>query len=159
MLTVTHFFSWIGDWERVVLIGITLLIVLIYYRRYREAWFLLGVVVIAKLSSVFLKEFFARTRPDMALWLTDASGFAFPSGHATVAMALYGSLGYLAWRQVKHPTIRYLALAICFILVVGIGLSRVYLGVHWLTDVLGGWLLGAVVLFLLDSIVTKRKWG
>lgn len=159
MLTVAHFFSWLGDWERVVLIGITFLIVLMYYRQYREAWFLSGVVAIAKLLSVLLKELFERIRPDMTLWLTDASGFAFPSGHATVAMALYGGLGYLAWRQLKHLITRYLTLVICFILVVGIGLSRVYLRVHWLTDVLGGWLLGAAVLLFLDLTVIKRKWG
>lgn len=149
MTSLWQFFSWIGDWERVVIIGMVLLAIFIWLGWRREAILLFSAVVVAKAASILLKHFIARERPDLSLWLTDASGFSFPSGHATVAMALYGGLGVILWQRFKRPLHRYLAVAFCLIIVLGVGLSRVFLQVHWLTDVVGGWMLGGVILLVL----------
>lgn len=149
MTSLWQFFSWIGDWERVVIIGMVLLAVFVRLGWRREAILLFSTVVVAKAASILLKHFIARERPDLTLWLTDASGFSFPSGHATVAMALYGGLGYILWKRSSSLLHRYLAVAFCLIMVIGIGLSRIFLQVHWLTDVLGGWVLGGTILVAL----------
>lgn len=150
-----HFFTWLGDWERVVLIGLALLGVFIWRGLKQEAIILFTTVVAAKLLSILFKYFFAFDRPDSNLWLTDASGFSFPSGHATVAMAFYGILGYLLWQRLTDPKKKYVAVALCALLVLGIGLSRVVLGVHWPRDVVGGWVLGAFTLFMTLKIFSK----
>lgn len=150
-----HFFTWLGDWERVVLIGLTLLGVFIWRGLKQEAVILFTTVAAAKLLSILFKYFFAFDRPDSNLWLTDASGFSFPSGHATVAMAFYGTLGYLLWQRLTDPKKKYVAVALCALLVLGIGLSRVVLGVHWPRDVVGGWVLGILTLFMTLKIFRK----
>ncbi len=151
MLSVFHFFTWLGDWERVVPIGLVILGLLLARGWKREAIILLTSVLSAKLLSVLFKLFFAAERPDPSLWLTDASGYSFPSGHATVAMALYGTLAMLLWPRLAGWK-KYLLGLICTLLVLGIGFSRLALGVHWFTDVLGGWLLGLATAVLVTAI-------
>ncbi|MFI1171134.1 phosphatase PAP2 family protein [Streptomyces melanogenes] len=89
----------------------------------------------------------ARPRPAMADWATHASGHSFPSGHATTAAL---TAGLLVWGVTTRSRSASAHLAAVLILGWGaaVGLSRVYLGVHWLTDVLGGWLFAAVWLTL-----------
>ncbi len=155
MISFFAFFSWLGDWEQVVLIGLVILGVFIWHGLKQEAIILFTTVAVAKLLSLLFKYFFAFDRPDPNLWLTDASGFSFPSGHATVAMAFYGTLGYLLWQRLDDSRKKYLVAALCTILVLGIGLSRIVLGVHWPRDVLGGWTLGAATLLVVMNLFKK----
>lgn len=141
MSSLFYFFSWVGDWERVVLIGLAIMAILIWYGWTREAIIIFTTVLSAKLLSILFKYFFAADRPDPSVWLTDASGFSFPSGHATVAMALYGTLGIMLWPCLDGKK-KYVAAFLCTLFVLGIGVSRLVLGVHWPNDVLGGWFLG-----------------
>ena len=156
MTSLWQFFSWIGDWERVVLIGIVMLLIFLWLKWRHEAILLFSTVVVAKAVSILLKHFIARERPDLSLWLTDASGFSFPSGHATVAIALYGGLGIILWRRLQNPLPRYFSGALCLLMIVGIGLSRIFLQVHWFTDVLGGWIFGGIVLWAFFVSSQKR---
>ncbi|WP_406341357.1 phosphatase PAP2 family protein [Streptomyces sp. NBC_00648] len=96
----------------------------------------------------------ARPRPAMADWATHASGHSFPSGHATTAAL---TAGLLVWGVTARSRSASAHLTAGLILLWGaaVGLSRVYLGVHWLTDVLGGWLFAAVWLTL-GTLVTAR---
>jgi undecaprenyl-diphosphatase len=94
------------------------------------------------LLNPLMKALFLAPRPTMIEHLVAASGHSFPSGHAAGAMALYGALALLS---------RSLALQlICAGLIVATGLSRVWLGVHWPSDVIGGWAEGAACLLVMS---------
>jgi undecaprenyl-diphosphatase len=101
-----------------------------------------------------VKEVVDRPRPSEALvhvnnHLTDPS---FPSGHALNSMLLYGFLFYLAMVYLRNIWLRLAVQAACLWLIIGNGLQRVYSGEHWTSDVLGGYLLGAIGVALLIAI-------
>ena len=90
-----------------------------------------------------LKLDFARPRPELVSHLVDVNSFSFPSGHATMATITYLTLGVLLARVQQRRRMKLYVLAIATFLALLVGITRVYLGVHWPTDVLAGWCLGA----------------
>ncbi|MEX1995453.1 MAG: phosphatase PAP2 family protein [Candidatus Saccharimonadales bacterium] len=105
--------------------------------------------------SVLLKLFLKRTRPD-TLYVDEMvfKTYSFPSSHAFGAMVVYGFLVYLAYSHLPHP-LNYLTATGLAGLIFLIGISRVYLGAHFPTDVIGGWLLGGLCLFLIIKFAVK----
>lgn len=105
---------------------------------------LLALVMIGAVSLDHLVKFLvARPRPPLFLQLVPSSGWSFPSGHATESAAVYFGLVCMAARNKTRPAIKTVAYALAFVAVSLIGISRVYLGVHWPTDVVYGWALGS----------------
>ena len=93
------------------------------------------------LMNLALKGFYRRERPFEVSPLAHADGFSFPSGHAMGAMLFFGALAYVVYFSIeKHRKWRVAAAAVCILATMAIGLSRVYLGVHYLTDVVAGWI-------------------
>lgn len=90
-----------------------------------------------------MKVGFDRPRPDLVAHLTPVHSLSFPSGHAMLSAIIYLTLGALLARSQKSQTIKIYILSISMTLAFLIGLSRIYLGVHWPTDVLAGWCIGA----------------
>ena len=119
-------------------------VVLIVRHRYGWAIYLAGTTGIGSLMLLELKRYFARARPDIAEALRRASGYSFPSGHAMGSAIVFGALGYLALRSQRTWRAKAAALAAAVTLVVTIAASRVYLGVHWISDVGAGVSMGAV---------------
>jgi undecaprenyl-diphosphatase len=101
-----------------------------------------------------LKHWVGRPRPagDAITILLPAVGLSFPSGHAMSAAVVYGCVGLMAWLHLTRPLARWTALLGCTFLALAVGLSRVYLGVHWFSDVLGGWVAGLLLLLLLAQL-------
>jgi undecaprenyl-diphosphatase len=89
-----------------------------------------------------LKFGFGRPRPELVSHLVNVNSFSFPSGHATMAAVTYLTLGVLLARVQKRRRMKFYVLVVASILVVLVGFTRVYLGVHWPTDVLAGWCIG-----------------
>lgn len=96
------------------------------------------------LLNIGLKMFFARDRPEMDIHFAVASWYSFPSGHAMGSFVLYAALAYIGLRQPFPWSVDSGILAAAFTMILLIGLSRVYLGVHWSSDIAGGWSAGAV---------------
>jgi len=103
-----------------------------------------------------LKGIFQRPRPGIA-WAEVQPGFGFPSGHAMNSFVVYVALALVAW-WLAGRRVGVAALALAIILAVGIGISRIYLGAHWLTDVGGGYLAGALWLLCLVAASTSLWW-
>ena len=118
----------------------------------------------AVLNSV-LKMIFARARPDPASALAVAQWYSFPSGHAMGSFITFGALAYLALRQPWPWVAKSAGLAVALTTVVLVSLSRVYLGVHWASDIAGGWSAGtvwltsAVVAFEMLLRLRQRRRG
>jgi len=110
-----------------------------------------------------LKYAIARPRPDQTLWLVPESGYSFPSGHSNGSLILYMFLAILIGRWLilhAKPVSAMVLRIVLAVLVVFIGLSRIFLGVHYPTDIIGGWLLGSALLtlflILYDTYWPKR---
>jgi membrane-associated phospholipid phosphatase len=95
------------------------------------------------LLNIVLKNFFQRPRPDDSLWLATVSGFSFPSGHSMGAMLFFGSLAYVIYFTFERSRVeRIAAIVVCVLATLAIGASRIYLNVHYLSDVIAGFLGG-----------------
>ncbi|MEO8584602.1 MAG: phosphatase PAP2 family protein [Acidobacteriota bacterium] len=116
--------------------------VLISRHRSRWAWYLAITSAGGVALNQLLKFHYVRQRPDLAAAVLGAMGYSFPSGHAMNATIILGALSYLAARSIEHWKEKSAALAALATLALAIGISRIYLGVHWASDVGGGFVAG-----------------
>ncbi|MBI5005281.1 MAG: phosphatase PAP2 family protein [Candidatus Lloydbacteria bacterium] len=141
----TQFFSTVGllgKWHIVlwILLAVSLALWLLDKRVFIIP--LLISVSGAELLTGTLKNIIARPRPEMAKVVENS--FAFPSGHATVAVALYGFLAYILFRMCRTRKEKIVVSAAAVFIILLIGFSRLYLGVHYVSDVIAGYLVGAL---------------
>lgn len=115
----------------------------------------LGVAVVGSIVLNFLlKNLFGRARPELWNRIVDVGYYSFPSGHAMVSLVIYGLIGYIL--STRFPRARTLIICLTVILVAAIGFSRLYLGVHWPTDVAAGYAAGLV--WLIACISSLKVW-
>jgi undecaprenyl-diphosphatase len=146
--------AFLGQPSVLVVISLGLGIWLLIQRRPFEATTLAIAALGAAGLNYWLKQMFARDRP--ALWerVVDVRYYSFPSGHAMVSMVIYGLIGYLLATRFRRW--RVLILSFTTILILAIGFSRLYLGVHWPTDVAAGYAAGLV--WLIACIFSLEIW-
>ena len=101
-----------------------------------------------------LKNILQRPRPT-EYRIIEETGYSFPSGHSMVSMAFYGYLIYLIYKYVKNKYVKWISITLLGILICLIGISRIYLGVHYTSDVLGGFLISISYLIIYINIVNK----
>jgi len=141
----TSFFTvmtMIGGPAGVIAIAAVVTIALLITKRFRWAIYVAINVGIGSLIDAELKRYFARARPDVAEMLRRASGYSFPSGHAMGSTILFATLSYLAIRALPRWRWKSAALAVGSTFIISVALSRVYLGVHWISDVGAGIIIG-----------------
>ena len=111
-----------------------------------------------KLMNSLIKHLVERPRPEVVHLVTE-HGFSFPSGHSITSMFFYGFAIWLVWRYVDNQTARRILTVLLAIPMLLVGPTRIYLGVHFPTDVLGAWCLGfaAIVLFIEIVCVYDKK--
>ena len=129
------------------ILTIIALIVFFYLRiqkKYPELYFMLAAVIGGTIISFGLKEIFGRERPDEVFRLVDVSSLSFPSGHSMMSAVVYLTLAVLVSRIQKQRKLKIYIITVAIFLSFIIGVSRVYLGVHYPTDVIGGWTIGIV---------------
>lgn len=111
-------------------------------------------LVIVTILNQLLKAILQRPRPT-EYRIVEETGYSFPSGHSMVSMAFYGYLIYLIYKYVKNKYIKWISIVLLSILVCSIGIIRIYLGVHYTSDVLGGFLISMSYLVIYISAVNK----
>ena len=133
-----------------VLIAITIGI-LLFVKNKKVGLCVASNLIITTLLNQLLKYIIQRPRPD-GYRLIAESGYSFPSGHSMVSMAFYGLIIYLIWKMVKNKKIKYISCGILGLLIPMIGFSRIYLGVHYASDVIGGFAISIIYLLLFTNI-------
>lgn len=124
-------------------------------RRWRWAAYLIFTSVVGGFLNLGLKGFFERARPELAEALRQAHGYSFPSGHAMGSTIVCGAFAYLAFRILRGRP-RAAALALCVTVMLSISASRIYLGVHWISDVAAG--ITAGLLWLVTTTVAYETF-
>jgi membrane-associated phospholipid phosphatase len=135
-----------SSWFAAIVCG-GILLWLVWQRRFNTAVAIGGIFFVAKLLETGLKLTFERARPSVVPHLQDAGGYSFPSGHTMTAVITYGLLAAVLVSQLGGRA-RYVPPVIAAVIVLAVGFSRIYLGVHYLTDVLAGTLVAGACLIL-----------
>ena len=145
--------TYMGNWQTITMLAAILLAI---PKTRRDIGLPFAVV---SLSSTVLykivKGIFERPRPELEARLITQGGFSFPSGHSMNCIVCFGILIYLIRRYCPDRRAANILTVLLILLITGIGTSRVYVGVHFPTDVLGGWSLGLA--FLMGSIIILEK--
>mgnify|MGYP004643968943 FL=1 len=119
----------------------------------------IGLSILANLAIItilnqLLKRILQRPRPT-EYRIIEESGYSFPSGHSMISMAFYGYLIYLIYKYVENKNVKWILISLLSVLICLIGISRIYLGVHYTSDVLGGFLISISYLVIYISAVNN----
>jgi undecaprenyl-diphosphatase len=140
LTTIMHGFTFIGSTPLVVVISICSLFLFFKFLHHRLELVLFVVLVAGTaILNQLLKFVFQRERPTLHR-LIEETGYSFPSGHSMTAFALYAALSFLLWRHVPSKSGRTIVICISILMILMIGCSRIYLGVHYPSDVVGAYL-------------------
>jgi len=138
--------------QMVVLYAIAITLYLLFKKTSKE-YLLFGSTMLLGAFLIFIiKRIIHRSRPEMPYFIE--TGFSFPSGHALVAMLFFGLIIYFSLKSKKPNVARYSSIIFCILSIIVVSASRIYIGVHWFSDVIGGLALGFVILSI--SLILAR---
>lgn len=157
---VMLFITYLGRHEFLIPANLLLITYYLFIKKHR--WYSIKIPAVA-ISSVLLmfilKNLFGRERPLIPL-LESAKGLSFPSGHALMSVTFYGLLVYIVWREVKDPTAKWVLIVALLLLIHLIAFSRIYLRVHYFTDVMAGLAMGFIwLVFSLKALRQIEKYS
>lgn len=145
--------SFIGSWRFLVPFATIAILYLLNKRRLYESKLLLTNILGSYILNHILKLIIKRTRP-FEFFRVEQGGLSFPSGHSMVAASMYLAIAYLLTKDVKNSTKKRFIYGIFISIILLMGISRMYLGVHWPTDIIGGFIMG-YIFFNLSIILIK----
>ena len=146
----------LGGFTTLTLVTVIAAILLTIHRRWRSAVVLVAAAIGAQMTAEVVKHYVNRPRPLLVPPLDLVYSSSFPSGHAVMSPTVYFTLAALVCATATRSANRPVVFGAATLLIAAIGVSRVYMGVHWPSDVLGGWMLGSV--FALAASYAARRW-
>lgn len=146
-----------GVWPTVVMV--VMVVVTIVWRRSALALVMISSSIFAMTVGPIIKDLVGRPRPDQSLWLVTVSSPSFPSGHAIGSITAWAAAGSVVILMIDRHRTRLLIGVPTTLLVVLIGYSRIYLGVHWATDVIAGWAMATAWLIIAMAFVHRVGGG
>lgn len=140
-----------------VVVGLFVIITLrfLYTKKYHSLGTFVRCLLVTGIIVYVAKLLFHRPRPLHALILE--TDYSFPSGHAAIAVALYGFIGYLLYKKYKHPTARFFIMLATLLIILLIASSRLYLGVHYFSDIIAGIIVGTSSLLFFIRLQNKKS--
>ncbi len=151
---VTPIAKFITNFGGAIFLSIATVMLFLLIKNKKIGLSIISNIVIITVLNQLLKRILQRPRPT-EFRLVEEKGYSFPSGHSMVSMAFYGYLIYLIYRYIKNKYVKWTLITILNILICLIGISRIYLGVHYTSDVLGGFLLSISYLVIYISSIKK----
>ena len=153
---MTKFFKFITFFASIWWFFIVCVLLLIFNKNRKLSLVLIVYIFIVAGITFFMKNIFGRARPNDLVMILE-SGYSFPSGHSSSSMAFYGFLAYLVYKSnlLKYKKIILVTLLLSLVLL--IGMSRIYLGVHYATDVLAGFMVGLIYLMIFILLYNMKK--
>ena len=146
--------KFITNFGGAIFLIIATIILFILIKNKKIGFSIISNLVIVTILNQLLKNILQRSRPN-EFRIIEETGYSFPSGHSMVSMAFYGYLIYLIYIYVKNKYLKWTLIVLLSILICTIGISRIYLGVHYTSDVLGGFLISISYLVIYISAVNK----
>ena len=137
------------------LIGVSILLIVIVKNKKMGIYIFINLALSA-LTNFTLKQIIQRPRP-IEHRIIDENGYSLPSGHSMVSMAFYGFLIYLIYKNIKNKYLKILLISLLTLLIISIGISRIYLGVHYTSDVIAGFLVAISYLIIFVHIINNIK--
>ena len=153
---VTPIAKFITNFGGAIFLSIATIALLLLIKNKKIGLSIFSNIVIITILNQLLKRILRRPRPT-EFRIVEETGYSFPSGHSMVSMAFYGYLIYLIYRYIKNKYIKWSLIVLLSILICLIGISRIYLGVHYTSDVLGGFLLSISYLVVYISLIKNLK--
>mgnify|MGYP004455065145 CR=1 FL=1 len=136
---------------------ISLTLILFVTIKNKRVGALIGInISIITIINQLLKFILQRPRPT-EFRIVNESGYSFPSGHSMISMAFYGFLAYLIYKNIKNKYVKWILIIVLLLLPLLIGISRIYLGVHYTSDVLAGFLISISYLIVYTSIINRIR--
>jgi membrane-associated phospholipid phosphatase len=152
--------TFLGSTKAVIAISVLTIILMLFNKKWWETVFFIVAVSGSSLFNLLLKFIFQRTRPSIHPLITE-TGYSFPSGHSMVSFVLYGMITYFLVLFYVKRFAKIITILFFSLLVLIIGVSRIYLGVHYPSDVLAGFAIGGtwliICLIVLKIILEKRQ--
>lgn len=146
--------KFITNFGGAIFLIIATIILFILIKNKKIGFSIISNLVIVTILNQLLKNILQRPRPN-EFRIVEETGYSFPSGHSMASMAFYGYLIYLIYKYVKNKYLKWTLIVLLGILICTIGISRIYLGVHYTSDVLGGFLISILYLVIYISAVNK----
>ena len=153
---VTPIAKFITNFGGAIFLSIATVMLFLLIKNKKIGLSIISNIVIITILNQLLKRILQRPRPT-EFRIVEETGYSFPSGHSMVSMAFYGYLIYLIYRYIKNKYIKWSLIVLLSILICLIGISRIYLGVHYTSDVLGGFLLSISYLVVYISLIKNLK--
>lgn len=154
---VMKFITFFGS--QFFLLPANIILVLTFLLKKTRRTFSLKIASVAITSTAvmfLLKEFLKRERPIVPL-ISKAHGYSFPSGHTFTSIVFFGMLSYIAYKNIGSRLLKWVAIALCWMLALLVGFSRIYLKLHYASDVIAGILLGIIWLLLAKWLLIKAE--
>ena len=156
----TYFYkivTFLGSTEFIVFLCLLFLILFIILKKKNYGLIIIGVVVISTIVNNLIKVLVMRERPNVLSFVTEHS-YSFPSGHTMAAVSLYGILLYLLLKSNLNKIMKVIFSIILILVQILVALSRVYLGAHFMSDIIGAFIMSIILLIIETYYIDKNNW-
>ena len=140
------------------IVVVSIVLIFLVFNRNSRGLILTGMGILSFSTNTLFKYIFRRDRPSVLKMITQG-GYSYPSGHAMISVSIYGYLLYLVNKCIMNKWLKIILNILLVLLILSVGVSRIYLGVHYASDIVGGFLLALVELILFINISNKAFRG